>query len=251
MEQNIEVDKRVITQDVINLYQNFTYGDGDIRRFMKDLSSMVGGMGTASSIIPILESEATHIVTAPDDKRLDISEVVIRVGGKDVYTYGVTPRNVAGELPCVVVVHENCGLSHHVMDVARQIALEGYIVLAPDAASLLGRRAGNDDEGRQMIQQISPEEAQKVFLNAIDMLINYEQSSGQVALVGFGRDRAATVNMATGSIALDEKKIDQLLEIWWGNNADQYSCNNNALLDVVHARQSLKKALLLLSQNLR
>ena len=45
MEQNTIVDESIVTQDVIDLYHEFTHGDGDKRKFMRNLSYMVGGNG--------------------------------------------------------------------------------------------------------------------------------------------------------------------------------------------------------------
>jgi carboxymethylenebutenolidase len=40
--------------------------------------------------------------------------------------------------PAVIVIHENRGLNPHIEDVARRLAVEGYLALAPDL--LLGQR---------------------------------------------------------------------------------------------------------------
>lgn len=180
-----KIDKSVVTQEVIDLYHDFTHGDGDRRKFMKNLSIMVGGMVAANSILPIIENDAEAMVTSPDDDRLDTGDVTLKAAGKNVYAYSVRPKGAIGKLPCVVVIHENRGLNAHIMDVARRVALKGYMVLAPDAVSLLGRRAKNDDEGREMIRELDREEAQQVFLSAIDHLANHKDSTGKVGTVGF------------------------------------------------------------------
>ncbi len=203
MDQNIRIDKSVITQDVINLYHDFTHGDGDRRKFMKNLSFMVGGMVTANSILPALENNAEAMITQPNDDRLETNDVALKVAGKDVYGYFVKPKGVTDKLPCVVVIHENRGLNGHIMDVARRVALEGYVVLAPDAVSLLGRRAANDDEGREMIRQLDGEEARQTFLKAIDYLAGHEDSTGKVGCVGFCWGGSMSGRMAVGSENLD------------------------------------------------
>ncbi|MBT5074939.1 MAG: dienelactone hydrolase family protein [Kordiimonadaceae bacterium] len=194
-----EVDKSVITQDVINLYHDFTHGDGNRRKFMKNLSLMVGGMVTANSILPMLENKAEAQQIAPDDDRLNTLDVTLKVGDKEVYAYGVYPKGVEGKMPGVVVIHENRGLNGHIMDVARRVALEGYLVLAPDAVSLLGRRAKDDDEGREMIGQLDAEEARQVYLAAIDHLNGLDRSTGKVGTVGFCWGGSMSGRMAVGS----------------------------------------------------
>lgn len=200
---NTNIDKNIVTQDVINLYHEFTHGDGNRRKFMRDLSVMVGGMVTANSLLPILENNASAMVIQPDDDRLEATDVTLNVGGKDVYAYGVKPKGAMGKLPCVVVIHENRGLNGHIMDVARRVALEGYMVLAPDAVSLLGRRAKDDDEGREMIRQLDAEEARQVYLVAIDHLANHAGSTGKVGTVGFCWGGSMSGRMAVGSENLD------------------------------------------------
>ncbi len=203
MENNIDINRSLITQDVIDLYHNFTHGDGDRRKFMKNLSLMVGGMVTANSLLPMLESNAEAMITQPDDDRLTTGDVTLKVAGKDVYAYAARPKDAMGKLPCVVVIHENRGLNGHIMDVARRVALEGYMVLAPDAVSLLGRRAKDDDEGREMIRQIDAEEARQVYLIAVDYLANHADSTGKVGTVGFCWGGSMSGRMAVGSDSLD------------------------------------------------
>ena len=89
------------------------------------------------------------------------------------------------------------------MDIARRVALEGYLVLAPDAVSLLGRRASNDDEGRQMMRQLDEGEAQQAFANAIDFMAEHELSNGKVATIGFCWGGAISGKMASVSENLD------------------------------------------------
>ena len=45
------------------------------------------------------------------------------------------------KLPGILVIHENRGLNEHIEDVARRVALGGYMAVAPDGLSVGGRRA--------------------------------------------------------------------------------------------------------------
>jgi carboxymethylenebutenolidase len=40
----------------------------------------------------------------------------------------------------VLVIHENRGLNEHIEDVARRVALAGYVAIAPDGLSVAGAR---------------------------------------------------------------------------------------------------------------
>ena len=49
----------------------------------------------------------------------------------------------------MLVAHENRGLNPYIEDVARRVAVAGYVALAPDGLSPLGGYPGNDDKGRE------------------------------------------------------------------------------------------------------
>ena len=77
----------------------------------------------------------------------------------------VSPAKESGNLPGIVVVHENRGLNPYIEDVARRGALEGFITLAPDALTPLGGYPGNDDEGRTMQRTRDREKMLQDFIN--------------------------------------------------------------------------------------
>jgi len=58
----------------------------------------------------------------------------------------------------VIVVHENRGLNAHIKDVARRIALEGFVALAPDYLSDVGGTPASEDDARGLFNQITPED---------------------------------------------------------------------------------------------
>ena len=65
-------------------------------------------------------------------------------------------RNVE-KAPAVIVIHENRGLNPHIKDVARRMALEGFVVLAPDYLSEFGGTPADEDKARDLIGQLKPE----------------------------------------------------------------------------------------------
>ena len=50
--------------------------------------------------------------------------------------------------PAIIVIHENRGLNGYIEDVARRAAKEGYLAIAPNALSPLGKTPANEDEAR-------------------------------------------------------------------------------------------------------
>jgi carboxymethylenebutenolidase len=50
----------------------------------------------------------------------------------------------------VLVIHENRGLNAYIEDVARRLAVEGFLALAPDGLAPVGGYPDNDDDGREL-----------------------------------------------------------------------------------------------------
>lgn len=95
------------------------------------------------------------------------------------------PKNHNGKLGGVVVVHENRGLNPYIEEVARKLAVEGFISLAPDALSPLGGYPGNDDKGREMQATRSTAEMLEDFIAAYYFLKDQSNCNGAVGVVGF------------------------------------------------------------------
>ena len=51
----------------------------------------------------------------------------------------------------MIVIHENRGLNPHIKDVARRMALEGFLALAPDFLTPAGGTPEDEEKAREMI----------------------------------------------------------------------------------------------------
>lgn len=91
----------------------------------------------------------------------------------------------ANKFPAVLVIHENRGLNPYIADVARRLAVSGFLALAPDALSPLGGYPGNDDDGRAMQAKRDREEMTEDFIAAAKLLNTHQRSTGNVGVVGF------------------------------------------------------------------
>jgi carboxymethylenebutenolidase len=136
-----------------------------------------------------------------DDKRLD-AKMVTYQGAQLMTGYLVRPKGTA-KLPAVLVIHENRGLNPHIQDIARRIALEGYIALAPDALSPLGGAPADPDKAMKMIADVSKDMPTLVknFIAGVDYLKKYPESTGKVGVVGFCWGGAMSAMMAINSSA--------------------------------------------------
>jgi len=95
--------------------------------------------------------------------------------------------NPAGEgpFPAVIIIHENRGLNPYIEDVARRVAVEGFLALAPDGLFPVGGYPGNDDDGKVMQQSLDPQKLFTDLLNSARFIKQHEWSSGKLGATGF------------------------------------------------------------------
>jgi carboxymethylenebutenolidase len=85
----------------------------------------------------------------------------------------------------VIVIHENRGLNAHIKDVARRVALEGYLALAPDLLSSAGGTPADEDKARELIGGLEPAATLARLVAAVSFLAGHPESTGRVGAVGF------------------------------------------------------------------
>jgi carboxymethylenebutenolidase len=85
----------------------------------------------------------------------------------------------------VLVIHENRGLNPYVEDVARRVATEGFLALAPDGLFPVGGYPGNDDDGRDLQAKLDQAKLRTDMLNSARYLKAHELSTGKLGATGF------------------------------------------------------------------
>lgn len=180
------MDKSKITQAMIDAYDEYTHLTLDRRRFMEQLSLLAGSGAAAAAIAPMLAaSSARAAITEENDARLTAEDITWPGAAGEMKGYLVTPKEAAGPLPGVIVIHENRGLNPHIRDVARRMALEGFVALAPDFLSPAGGTPTDEDKAREMFSTlemaatVQNAEATRAFLAA------HEKVNGKVGAIGF------------------------------------------------------------------
>ena len=146
-----------ITQAMIDAYDEYTHLTLDRRGFMEKLTKLAGSGAAAAAIAPLLAANpaAAEIVPA-DDARLKGEDITWPGSGGEMMGYLVQPADQSGKLPTVIVIHENRGLNAHTRDVARRVALEGFVALAPDYLSPLGGTPADEEKAREMFGTARP-----------------------------------------------------------------------------------------------
>lgn len=183
-----EIKKEDISQEVFDLYDYYVHNGIDRREFMNRLKIYaVGGLTVSALTSFLMPKYALAQQVKPDDTRIktEYSEYNSPKGGGKIRGLLARPADNKKKLPGVIVVHENRGLNPYIEDVARRLAVDGFIAFAPDALTPLGGYPGNDDEGRTMQAKRDRNEMLEDFIAAYEFLKENKECSGKVGVVGF------------------------------------------------------------------
>lgn len=180
------VTRPAITQAMIDAYDEYTHLTLDRRRFMEQLTRLAGSGAAAAAIAPLLAANSARAaIVAEDDSRVTGEDISYPGSGGDMKGYLVKPAGQSGKLGTVIVVHENRGLNPHIRDVARRVALEGFVALAPDFLSPLGGTPADEDKARDQISKLDPAQTIANAVATVAFLKGYEDGNGKVGAVGF------------------------------------------------------------------
>lgn len=176
-----------VTQDMINLYDEYTHLTLDRRRFMENLSKLAGGTAAAAAIMPLLAAQqAAAAIIAENDGRITTANVTYPGAAGEMMGYLALPTALpAGPLGTLIVVHENRGLNAHIQDVARRAAVAGFAALAPDFLSHAGGTPTDEDKAREMISALDPATTQANLVASSTYLRGRPFGNGKVGIVGF------------------------------------------------------------------
>jgi len=115
---------------------------------------------------------------------VDTDTITLRSGSAEVPAFAARPR-AAGRSPGVIVVHDARGLSDHVRELARALAAERLVALAPD---LRGRLQG----GQPLMGAIEDLQGGLAWLAG-----HANVDAGRLAAIGFGWGAWRSVRLAT------------------------------------------------------
>ncbi|EMK6669475.1 dienelactone hydrolase family protein [Vibrio fluvialis] len=179
---------REIPQEAFDWYDEYAHGLIDRREFMRRLSGLVA-LGFTMSVLTsaLLPNYALAEQVSFNDPKIKATYVEFdspKGHGKG-RGYLVMPAEIKGNLPAVLVVHENRGLNPYIEDVARRLAMNGFIAFAPDALYPLGGYPGNDDDGRAMQSSMEKAKIEEDFIAAALFLKAHPSCSGKLGAVGF------------------------------------------------------------------
>ncbi len=186
----------------LNLYDEYARGGLDRRAFLKRLAALAGGVAAACTLLPLLENSPLQAQVVPkDDPRLHVEDIEYPASTGKMMAHFAMPKGAA-KLPAVIVIHENRGLNPHTRDVARRVALEGFVAIAPDACSPLGGTPDDVDEARARIRELDRDTTVKNYVAAVQYLKTHPKSTGKVGCMGFCWGGGMTNQVAVNSADL-------------------------------------------------
>jgi len=175
-------------QKLLNLFDRYVHGLINRREFLEGASKFAVGGLSAAAILESLNPKYLQAQQIPEDDpqlRTETIEYPSPQGSGTIRAYLARPANSSGNLPGVVVIHENRGLNPHIKDVARRTGLAGFLALAPDALTPLGGYPGNDDDGRALQRELDRGKMTEDFVAAALHLKSHPECSGRIGVVGF------------------------------------------------------------------
>ena len=185
----------------IALYDRFTHEGMERREFMARMTQLAGSAAAASALIgSIAASPAAAAAVPEDDRRIRTSETtLLGKGGHPLYkAYVAGPRSGAAR-STVLVIHENRGLTAHIRDIARRLALAGHHTVAPDFLSPTGGTSANEDAARDAIGKLDLAASTAAGVAMLDLLGDRRGGNGKVGAVGFCWGGAYVNRLAVGA----------------------------------------------------
>ena len=183
--------------ELLGLFHKYVHGGISRREFLDGAAKFAVGGLTATALWDMLRPNYALAQQVPkDDKRIKAEYTMYpspKGNSSNGQMRGLLARPASGDkFPVVVVIHENRGLNPYIEDVARRLAVAGFMALAPDGIWPLGGYPAVDKYGAEadekalgMQKQLDDGKMQEDFVAAADFLLKHPQSTGKLGAVGF------------------------------------------------------------------
>lgn len=175
-----------IRDRAIQLYDAFTHEHRDRRALLRQMAALTGSVAAAEILIAgIAASPAAASITDPNDPALVTSKGSYPIGpGKDMTGYFAAPLG-GDHLGAVIVVHENRGLTPHIEDIARRVALAGFSAIAPDFLTDQGGTPADENAARDLIAKLDYDAIIGEAVATIGWMKGRPRGNGKVGIIGF------------------------------------------------------------------
>ena len=173
--------------EVLKLFDGYVHGAITRREFLDRAGKFAVGGVTAAGLLESLNPNfAWAQQIQKDDARIktDYAEYDSPQGSGKIRGYLARPAK-AGKVPGVVVIHENRGLAPYIEDVARRLAVAGYVAFAPDALTPVGGYPGDEDKARDLFAKQDAAKRTEDLMAACGYLKTRPECNGKWGAIGF------------------------------------------------------------------
>jgi carboxymethylenebutenolidase len=176
-------------KELLTLFDAYVHGGMDRRGFLDKAQKFAKAGVTAAGLLAALSPNfAAGQQVRQDDPRLTTERVSYPSpnGTGTVKGYLARPASAgSSKLPAILVVHENRGLNPHIEDIARRLALDGFMAFAPDGLTVAGGYPGDEDKAREAFGKLNGAKMLEDFLAAAQWLKARNDGTGKLGVVGF------------------------------------------------------------------
>src|SRR3954465_12273574 len=117
-------------QELLDLYDDYAHGRLSRRDFARRAAAFaLGGLSAEALLERLSPNYALAQQVAPDDARIHAETITYESprGGGKMKGLLARPRVDEAKSPAVLVIHENRGLNPYIADVARRLAVQGFL----------------------------------------------------------------------------------------------------------------------------
>jgi len=173
--------------EVLQLFDGYVHGHLSRREFLDRAARYATAGVSATAMLAMLRPNyALANQVAKDDSRITAGyqEYPSPQGSGTMRGYLAVPAK-GGKSGCVVVIHENRGLNPYIEDVARRLAVEGYVAFAPDALFPVGGYPGDEEKAVALFAKLDPVKRNEDLVAAVPYLKSRPECNGKIGAVGF------------------------------------------------------------------
>ena len=174
--------------EVLELFDGYVHNALSRRDFLTRAAKYaVGGM-TALAILESLQPNfawAEQVSKADARLKMEYVKYPSPKGSGEMRGYLARPAKAKGKLPGGVVIHENRGLNPYIEDVARRLAVVGYVAFAPDALTPLGGYPGDEEKARELFQKLDAAKRTEDLVAAAEYVKSRTDVTSKIGAVGF------------------------------------------------------------------
>jgi len=159
---------------------NSDHGSPELNR--RDFVRVTVGSSFAAAVLPV-----TAQTIRTDAQGLEAGEVMIPVGDFKMPAYRAMPIGIRNA-PVVLVISEIFGVHEHIADVARRLARQGYMAIAPELFERQGD-AGSYGEIAKLIAEVTSKVPDEQVMRDLDACVDWAQGQGadigRLGITGF------------------------------------------------------------------